>query len=292
MMAFFLRSLMAMLALSLAAAAQAQGLPPVIGSTSEFQAADKMTRAENMNAWLKLMLAACQKRDAGGCYSLSEIDEARLRASPDMPPSAQPQLFADQSLDLARQRCAPEKGVVDACATYRVFLSNMQFAGKGGPRILEGGRLLAKLCLAGKGSASECSSIEKLLADAPAEREMLAAWVDRQFEAGCASGDTQTCHDGFFRKWAGGVTAETWPRFARLVEASVTGCNASAPQVCGEAADFLAKFGGKENYPLLADLFARACKLPPRAGEDDVREAACKNEGIVRAAIAKDAPPR
>ena len=90
-----------------------------------------------------------------------------------------------------------------------------------------------------------------------------------------------------FEQKYGGITEETAPRLERLVDASITGCNAGAAYVCFEAAAFLAGSDGPETYPLTADLFRAACKLPTRPGEEDVRDAACKNEALVRAAIAK-----
>ncbi len=286
MMSLLVRWALVLIGLWLPATAHAQSLPPLPGSTAEYRAADAMFRPEQAGKRLEMMLAACQKKDAAGCYDLGQRYEEDLKAVPGMPPGATVTMFVDQSLRLAKQWCAPDKGNEDGCETYRVFLSNFQFMHRGGDRILEGGRVLAKRCFAGKSRATDCSDVEKLLAGAPAEQSALAAWVDTQFEAGCASGDRNVCNRGFFRQW-GGITEEMAQRLLRLVDASVTGCNAGAPSVCFEAAAFLADRARPEAYPLIADLFRAACKLPPRPGEEDVREAACKNEGLVRAAIAK-----
>lgn len=286
MMSLSLRWALVLLGLWFPAAAHAQSLPPLPGSTAEYRAAEAMFRPEQAGKRLELMLAACQKKDAAGCYDLGQRDQEDLQAVLGMPPGAAPTIFVDQSLSLAKQWCAPNKGIEDGCETYRVFLSNFQSMRRGGDRILEGGRVLAKRCLAGKSRATDCSDVEKLLVGAPAERSALAAWADKQFEVGCASGDRDVCNRGFFRQY-GGITEETAPRLERLVDASITGCNAGAAYVCFEAAAFLAGSDGPETYPLTADLFRAACKLPTRPGEEDVRDAACKNEALVRAAIAK-----
>lgn len=280
------RWVLVLLGIAFATTVQAQNLPPSPGSTAEYRAADAMFRPEQAGKRLEMMLAACQKKDAAGCYDLGQRYQEDLQAVPGMPPGATPTIFVDQSLRLAKQWCAPDKGIEDGCETYRVFLSNFQFMRRGGDGILEGGRVLAKRCLAGKSRATDCSDVEKLLVGVPSEQSALAAWVDTQFEAGCASGDRDVCNRGFFRQW-GGITEEMAPRLLRLVDASVTGCNAGAPSVCFEPAALLAGHARPVKYPLTADLFRAACTLPPRPGEEDVREAACKNEALVRAAIAK-----
>ncbi len=286
MISLSLRWVLALIAISFAATAQAQSMPPLPGSTAEYRAADGIFHPELAGKRLEMMLAACQKKDAAGCYDLAQRRTEALKAVPGMPPGATPETFVEQSLQLAKQWCAPDKGIEDGCETYRVFLSNFQFMHSGGDRILEGGRVLAKLCFSGKSRATDCSDVERLIAAAPAEQSALAAWVDKEFEAGCASGDRDVCNRGFFRQW-GGITEELAPRLLRLVDASVTGCNAGAASVCFEAADFLVNHASPDGYPLAADLFRAACNLPPRPGEEDVKEVACKNEALVRAAIAK-----
>lgn len=171
------------------------------------------------------------------------------------------------------------------CETYRVFLSNLQ-GRMSGDRFLEGGRILAKLCLAGKSRASDCGDVEKILVAAPSEQSASATWVDKQFEAGCSSGDTNVCNRGFFRKW-GVMNEELWPRLLRLVDASAIGCTAGAPLVCGEVAEYLTKFVGPQASPRAAEFYAAARKLPTRPGKEDISKAACKIEAQVRAAIAK-----
>ena len=269
--------------------AHAQQLPPVPGATPEYQAADSMYAEATQADQNRLFLSACDKGDAAGCYRLAELGDESFKAVSALRPGATKAQFAEKMVILLRPRCSETDEKDSGCEIYRTFLSNFQFTRNHWELVLAGGRMLARRCLAGKSPPSSCDNVEGLIAGAPpAERQALATWVDAQFEMACSTGDSATCHDGFFRQY-GDLTEEMGQRLFRLVEASIAGCEGGAPQVCGEAGSFLVRFGGPDNYDVTAEFFRLACIMPPRAGEDDIREPACKNEKLVRAEIAKGA---
>jgi hypothetical protein len=271
-------------------AARAQDLPPLPGSTLEYQSGLEQSSQGRDAEGMDLLLRACDKKDAAGCSQLAQMSEARLATVKQKRPGATQLAFAQEAARLLRRRCTPTEDRDEGCAVYSAILSQFRFGNGYQLRevILEGGRLLAARCLAGKSTPEACGYVEPNLANGtPAERAALVAWVDKGFETGCASGDSALCERGFFRKYEPAMTQELMERLFRLVQASEKGCNGGSPVICVEAGIFLYERGNEQGRAIAADFIGAACRLPPKAGERDVQKGACDAEKEVRAALAK-----
>jgi hypothetical protein len=260
--------------------AQAQTLPPLPGSTPEYRAGLDLSVVPQR---LQAMQVACDKGDALACYEVGYIYHKYSNLVPAVQAGTSQAMYA-RAIRLSRQRCAPDAGVEDGCdGLLRVMVSLSSVYRD--DELLDGGRLLAHRCIAGRIGLRDCENVEALLAASPEERESFENWVDGQYMAACIAGDADTCGAAFYRQYK--FSKADAPRLTRYLQASVEGCNRGAPLICRMGADLLVSSTLPDTLRMAADLYARACVLAPRKGERDIREEACSAEKRTRAALPK-----
>lgn len=259
-------------------AAQAQTLPPVAGSTMEYQDGISLISLEAEDAGIDLLLNACDSADAAACAELAQIKTETFARVLSKRRNATQAAFARQAVKLLRRRCSPTDDADNACETYSVVLWEFSNRGVHVELVVEGGKLLAGRCLAGKNTPDTCAIVERYLQTEPTELAALENSVGRGFEHACANGDSDMCKRGFYRKISPGVSEKLAVRLLRLAQAAENGCSEGSPLICVEAGLFLYEFGNADARAYAAEFFNAACQLPANAGERDVRQGSCDFE--------------
>ena len=281
---FIAKMIFAAISILVASAVGAQGLPPIPGSTTEFQNGSLLVQQNKKDEGYALMLSACDKGDAAGCYDLVELRRYDSKKFLQLRPGISDTQIAQKTTLLLRQRCTLTQDSGSACELYRIFLSNYPNY----PDLrLEGGRLLAARCLGGRMGVEDCEDIEEYIQSAgQVERDKLVAWVDKTYAEICAAKMVNGCVRALFRMRYG---SRSYPeerihaRFNTVGEA----CNAGQPNICAEYSRAVYQIFGKAALPNAAAAMGMACRFPPSTGEQDIKQIACDAELKLRQQIAE-----
>ncbi|MBK6708203.1 MAG: hypothetical protein IPG54_12270 [Sphingomonadales bacterium] len=267
---------------------------PAPKSTDEYKQASiravPFSSAEQIPFWL----IACDKNDAAGCSQIAQLNSDDFNLVIATRPGATQLAFGEKAIALLRRSCTElGENVEGACAYYHTFLSDAQFIRLSGydAHILDGGRLLAKRCLAGLSDVESCEHVESLIEKASqAERDALAAYVDKGFATGCEQRNAYLCMRSLFVIRYGNEKDRLRYPIARIdtrIRQIASACEAGHPNICTQLGVAVAEMYGKELYAYSAATFAIACRLPPVEGEENVQQKACIAEKELRDLIAK-----